>query len=88
MGFPSGRFDDQAEEDVVRVRVGGAATGSERRLVCGRDRNELARLPDDAVIASKVGREHLRVLEVVVEAAPVTEQLMDRDPLSTRDETR
>jgi hypothetical protein len=78
---------DEAEQDVVRIRVGPASSGWEQRRMRGRDRDELARLPDVTWMGDHRTRE-ATVAEVVEETARVIEQLADGDRFAIRDEPR
>src|SRR5207244_2369504 len=78
--------DDQAEEDVVRVRVRPALAGREQRLVVRGEPDELLRRPRTGEVAAQVGPEQALVLRVVVEAARVVEELPYGDVLALRDQ--
>ena len=74
---------DQAEEDVVRARVGERAAGRVLARVSGRDRDQFLGHPSTACVA-----EHPLVLDVVEQPGRMRQQLANGDRPTVRQEIR
>ena len=78
---------DQAEHDVVRIRIRELCARLEDRRMRSTDRHQLRRRPDVAEVPVQVGLQHPLVAEVVEQAASMAEQLADGDVPAVRNQT-
>src|SRR4029077_2005836 len=78
----SHRRDEQAEHEVVRVRVLPPRAGSEVRLVAVCDLEQSGRPPRVAEVPVQVWAKDPPVVEVVVQTARLLQELTHGDPLA------
>ena len=81
------RFDDQPDEQIVRVRVRVPRAGRERSFVGEGDAHKGLRRPVIVEIPGQVRLEDSRVLIELGYAARVVQELTDRDLVAAGDET-
>ena len=81
-------LDDEPEDNVARVRVREAGARREPGPMRVRKLDELARGVVVREVAAAVGREEPPVAPVVVQPAPVPEQLLHGDLAAVGDEAR